>query len=182
MLKVCILFLAVLAGCRRPVPTAATPLATVGVAPYDLVSPFLCRITTSELTCMATMEIRFRRGQLETQIARGDQFSFHTPAGKGTAVVWFGCAGVNECGPGYFMFGGNAQLSVVPVEPARYWDNAPPKVVPHGSLGIAEVDVDQGRFMQLRNRWAGTIAPPLVKAGAGLVVTCTELACTVALK
>jgi hypothetical protein len=170
---------------HTPVPSPHdVPLATtVDIAPYDPVSPFLCRLTLADLTCMATTAVRFRRGQLETQIAAGDTFSFHTPRGQGTLAVWFGCAAANECGPGFFMAGGLANTaSVVPVPPARYWNNAPNIFVPHGSLGIIEVDIRNDQFVTMRNRWSGTVAPPLVKAGAGLTVVCNELACTVSTK
>ena len=179
----CVLLVLLTAACQKTVktPTPQTsggPIAAVGVTPYDFVSPFVCTISVSELVCMASMDVRFRRGQAETQIMRGHQFRFNTPKGsQGTGTVWFGCAGVNECS-GYFMFGSPA-VSVVPVEPARYWNGGDPLLVPHGSLGILEVDIQNNQFSQIRNRWSGSIAPPLLKAGPGHTVSCTDLACTI---
>jgi hypothetical protein len=176
-----------LTSCAKhaPAPTPQTSpggtLATIGVTPYDFQSPFVCRMTSSDLTCMATIDVRFRRGQLETQITRGDQFSFNTPKGTGSGTVWFGCAGVNECGSGYFMYG-SKPASVVPVEPARYWSGADGNRVPYGSLGIVEIDIKDNAFVSIRNRWAGSIAPPLLKEGSGTTVACTDQACTISLK
>lgn len=182
------LMLAVLAtSCQKspriPTPQSTTSgiVATVGVSPWDFVSPFVCRMSATELTCMAAQDVRFRRGQLETQIDRGYQFGFSTPSGTGTGAVWFGCAGSNECGGGYFMFG-SPSVSVKPIEPARFWNGGNPATVPYGSLGIVEVDIQNGQFSQIRNRWTGSIAPPQLKAGSGVVVSCTEQACTVSLK
>jgi hypothetical protein len=177
-----------LAGCAKhaPVPaplTSGSPLATVAVSPYDIVSPFLCRITTTELSCVATIDVRFRRGQLETQFARGYQLTFRDPkTAKGTGTVFFGCAGANECGPGYFMFA-SPTVEVMPVEPARFWKGGGDVLhVPHGSLGIAEVDAENNAFTKIRDRWVGSIAPPLLKSGNGVVVSCTDQACTVSVK
>jgi hypothetical protein len=177
-----------LLGCRHattPVPTPATTpsgtVATVAVSPYEVVSPFLCRITLTELSCITTMTVRLRRGGLETELARGYQFTFNQPAGSGKLSVWFGCAGENECGPGYVM-GGSSTATVVPVEPARFWNKMPGTSVPYGSLGIAEADIDSGQFIQIRNRWTGGIAPAQIKAGNGIVVQCGDQNCTISLK
>ena len=173
-------------GCAKTTPVvtpANSPtgtVANVGVTPYDSVSPFVCTITTAELVCMASMDVRFRRGQAEVQIARGYQFRFNQPKGQGTGTIWFGCAGVNEC-QGFFMFG-SPTVSVVPVEPARFWQGGSATLVPYGSLGIIEVDIEADQFRQIRNRWSGSIAPPLMKAGAGVVIACTDQACTVSVK
>ena len=181
-----ILMLLFLSGCakRTPIPTpqnTGAPVVQIAVQPYDFVSPFVCTISASNLTCMASMDVRFRRGQLETQIARGHQFSFHTPTGTGTGTVWFGCAGANTCGPGYFMYG-SPNTTVTPVEPARYWQGGSSALVPYGSLGIIEVDINNGQFAQIRNRWAGSIAPLLLKEASGIVVACGDQACTIGLK
>lgn len=175
-----------LSGCvkRTGIPTpqnTGAPVTQIAVQPYDFVSPFVCTISASNLTCMASMDVRFRRGQLETQIARGHQFSFHTPTGTGSGTVWFGCAGNNTCGPGYFMYG-SPNTGVTPVEPARYWQGGSSALVPYGSLGIIEVDINNGQFAQIRNRWAGSIAPLQMKEGPGIVLTCTDQACTISLK
>lgn len=184
-----IILIACILSCAKPrgapVPTPQTSptgtLAAVGVTPYDFVSPFVCTISQQELTCMASMDVRFRRGQAESQIMRGYQFRFSQPKGNGSGTLWFGCAGANECGGGYFMFG-SPTVAVTPVEPARYWKGGDPKLVPYGSLGIAEVDINNDQFSQIRNRWVGSIAPPLIKEGSGVVVTCTDQACTISLK
>ena len=177
-----------LTGCHkhpRVITPATSPdgsVTNIAITPYDFASPFVCRMTTKDLTCMASIDVRFRRGQLETQIARGYQFGFHTPTGSGIGVIWFGCAAQNECGPGYFMFGGST-ARVTPVDPARVWDKAPGTgYVPYGSLGIIEVEINESQFLTIRNRWAGSIAPPLIKEGSGTVVTCTDQSCTVSLK
>lgn len=163
-----------------PQTSPSGTVANVGVTPYDSVSPFVCTISVSELVCMASMDVRFKRGQSEVQIMRGYQFRFGTPKGNGMGTVWFGCAGTNEC-QGFFMFG-SPNVSVVPVEPARFWQGGASGLVPYGSLGIIEVDIEADQFRQIRNRWAGSLAPPLMKAGTGVVVTCTDQACTVSLK
>lgn len=172
-----------------PQNTTSGTVAAVGVTPWDFVSPWVCTITQQNLTCMAAQDVRFRRGQLETQITRGYQFYFNAPQGNGTGTIWFGCAGAgdassnpgNECGPGYFMFG-SPSVKVTPVEPARMWNNGQPTLVPYGSLGIIEVDIKDNQFSQIRNRWAGSIAGPLIKPGPGITVACTDLACTVSAK
>lgn len=182
-----ILVCCLLAGCQKH-PRAVTPqtspdgmVANVAITPYDFVSPFVCRMTTTDLTCMASIDVRFRRGQLETQIQRGYQFRFHTPSGTGTGVVFFGCAGQNECGPGYFMFG-SPDVKAVPVEPSRMWAGGDSVNVPYGSLGIVEIDIQSGQFASIRNRWAGSIAQPLLKAGPGTKVACTDQSCTISVQ
>ena len=177
-----LLILLILAGCKRPVPTTTpvTPLATVAVSPTDITSPFLCRITAAELSCLATIDVRFKRGESEVQFPRGHQFMFSNPKGSGTAVVWFGCAGSNSCS-GYFMFGSNT-VSVTPQEPARFWNAAPPGIVPEGSLGIVDVTVEKDTFIQLANRWTGSTAPHILKPGNGTTISCTNDTCTVGLK
>lgn len=165
-------------GCKRPVQTTTpAPLATVAVSPTDIVSPFLCRITVSDLSCVATVDVRFKRGERETQIPRGHQFGFHTPKGSGTGTVWFGCAGSNSC-DGYFMFGSKA-VAVTPVSPARYWNAAPEGVVPEGSAGIVDVVVEDSAFTKLANRWTGSAAPHQLKAGPGITIDCTADTCTI---
>lgn len=189
MIAIILIAIALSQSCAKPrgvhVPTPQNSptgtVAAVGVTPYDFVSPFVCTISQQELVCMASMDVRFRRGQAETQIMRGYQFRFNQPKGDGSGTVWFGCAGSNECGGGYFMFG-SPKASVVPVEPARFWQGGDPVLVPHGSLGIIEVDIANSQFSQIRNRWSGSIAPPLMKAGSGIVLTCTDQACTVSVK
>lgn len=177
-----LLFCAVSCHKRTAVPTpqnTGAPVATVAVSPTDILSPFLCRITPADLVCMATTDVRFRRGQQEIEFARGYQFTFQKPTGSGTGQVFFGCAGVNSC-PGYFIFT-SAAVQVTPAEPARYWQNAQ-TVVPLGSHGIAEVTVTDNAFTQIRNRWAVANTGPVLKAGAGLVITCADDACTIGLK
>ena len=186
MNRLCLSLCLLLAGCHKgpmvPTPqSTGQPVAVVAVSPYDVISPFVCTITQQQLTCMATMDVRFRRGQAEAQVTRGTQAVWHTPVGNGRALIYWGCAGTNECGPGYFMFS-SSSVKVTPVEPARAWTAGTETVVPYGSNGIAEVDVNDGQFAQLRNRWATTTEMPQLKAGPGVVITCTDQACTIGLK
>ena len=180
--KFVLLLLLLLTGCRHAVPVnTAAPLATVAVSPNDPVSPFLCRITSLELSCVATVDVRLRRGQTETEFRRGYQFTFKDPKGSGTGAVMFGCAGSNECGGGYIMYiSGNT--TVTPVEPARVWTAGNPARIPYGSQGIAEVTVADNAFTELRSRWTSADAGPQWKAGNGIVITCSEQVCTVSLK
>ena len=164
-------------GARTDTPPAPVPQATVAVSPSDIVSPFLCRVTTTELSCMATVDVRFKRGERETQFPRGYQFTFNNPKGSGNATVWFGCAGSNSC-EGYFMFGSKT-VAVTPVEPARYWSAAPDGVVPEGSAGIVDVVVENSMFTKLSNRWTGSAAPHILKAGPGISIDCTNDSCTI---
>lgn len=157
-----------------------TPVAQVSVAQTAPLNPFLCTISPAVLQCIATVDVRFRRGQRETQVDRGYIFSFTTPQGNGKGSVWFGCASTNSC-EGYFMFGSPA-VTVTPTDPARYWQGGTDVLVPAGSLGIAEVTVQTNAFVSIRNRWTGAIAPPLLKPGAGTSVVCTDDICTVAVK
>ena len=89
-----LLIYAGLVSCAKPVTRTDTPLpvAAVGVTPYDMVSPFVCRQTVTDISCMATVEVRFRRGATETTVPRGHQFTFTTPKGQGKGIIWFGCA------------------------------------------------------------------------------------------
>lgn len=182
-MRCALIALALLAGCKPrtdpPPGPAPTPSATVAVSPADFVSPFACRMTATELRCMATVDTRFRRGQLEDQFIRGYEFAFNQPKGNGKGAVWFGCAGVNTC-EGYFMFGSKA-VSVVPMEPARYWNGnvGMDDMVPFGSIGIVEVTVENNAFVKLANRWAGSAVQPVLKPGPGVTVACTGDTCTV---
>ena len=169
-------------GGPRPAPMdAVTPLATVAMSPYDVVSPWLCRITATDLTCVATVDIRFRRGQLETKYARGSAFSFTNPQGNGNGQVFFGCAGKNQCGPGFFMFASKS-VKITPTQPARFWDGGSETLVPYGSLGIVEVTVENNTFTSIGNRWTGSTAPPLLAEGNGIAVQCNDQACTISVK
>ena len=174
------MLLLLLSACK-PAPRTdtpqPTPLATVAVSPTDITSPFLCRITTTELACVATVDVRFKRGESEVQFPRGHQFAFNTPKGAGTGTVWFGCAGANSCS-GYFMFG-SKKVSVVPIEPARYWNGAEEGTVPEGSLGIVDVVVENSTFTKLANRWAGSTAPHILKPGGNVTISCTNDTCTI---
>jgi len=164
-----------------PMDAAATPLATVGVTPYDFVSPFLCRITPTDLTCITTADVRFRRGQQETQYPRGSAFSFTNPQGSGNGQIYFGCAGKNQCGPGFFMFASQS-VKITPAAPARFWDGGSETLVPYGSLGIVEVSIENNSFVSIRNRWTGSTAGPLLTEGNGIAVQCNDQACTVSVK
>ena len=100
-----------LAGCvkQTPVPTPQNSpdgtVGTVALGPYAYFSPFACNMSATNLTCMATVDVSFLRGQRSYFIPRGYQFTFHTPVGQqGSAGIWFGCAQGNEC-DGFFMFG-----------------------------------------------------------------------------
>lgn len=181
-----VLALLLLASCHHRAPratpmNAVVPMASVGVTPYDFISPFLCRITSTDLTCIATFDVRFRRGQQEVQYARGSAFSFTNPQGSGNGQVFFGCAGKNQCGPGFYMFASKS-VKITPTEPARFWDGGSETLVPYGSLGIVEVTVENNAFMSIRNRWTGSTAGPQIAEGNGIGVACNDQACTVSLK
>lgn len=175
----CLLVFGGLVSCAKPTTRTDTPLpvAAVGVTPYDMVSPFVCRQTITDITCMATVEVRFRRGATETTIPRGHQFTFTTPKGQGKGIVWFGCAGANSC-PGYFMFASDT-VTVTPIEPARSWAAPKGYAIPLTSTPILDVDVNSNQFVQIRNRWPGVIVPPTLKAGEGITIACTDDACTI---
>lgn len=162
-----------------PMATGTVP-ATVAVSPYDIVSPFLCRITATDLICVTTIDVTFRRGQTEASFPRGHQFGWHTPQGTGTGLVFFGCAGTNECGQGYFMFT-SPSVTVTPYEPARFWAGGDTAKVPYGSHGILEVTAEAGGFTRLANRWAAAETGPQIKAGPGIMINCTDQSCTISL-
>ena len=180
-LRILTVILALSTGCKpTPRTDAPLPLATVAVSPSDVVSPFLCRISVSDLTCVATVDVRFKRGERETQFPRGHQFQWHTPKGSGTGTVWFGCAGSNSC-DGYFMFGSN-KVTVTAVEPARFWNAAPEGIVPEGSAGIADVVVRNDGFSELHNRWTGSVAMHILKPGPNTTISCSADTCTIGMK
>lgn len=183
-MKVLIGAVLLLTSCQHhvaPRADAITPLATVGVSPYDFISPFVCRITSTDLTCITSMDVRFRRGQQETQYPRGSAIQFTNPQGTGTGQVFFGCAGKNQCGPGYYLFA-SSSVKVSPVSPARFWDGGSETLVPYGSLGIIEVSVENNAFTSIRNRWTGSTAGPQFIEGSGIAVACTDQACTISTK
>lgn len=186
--RVLILLLVLIASChkRASVPTPQNSptgeVASVALGPYQYFSPFTCRMSAQDLTCIAAVDVSFLRGQNNYQIPRGYQFQFHSPKGaSGTAGIWFGCAGLNEC-DSYFMLGSNT-VSATPVEPARCWCSPQASSTqPHGSIPLFEVDIAGDEFRSIRPKFSGQSAPPMIKAGPGINVACTALACTVSLK
>ena len=76
------------------------------------------------------------------------------------------------------MFG-SKKVSVVPIEPARYWNGAEEGTVPEGSLGIVDVVVENSTFTKLANRWTGSSSPHIFKAGSNVTISCTNDTCTI---
>ena len=184
-----VILLLLVTACHHK-PTVPTPqnsptgeVASVALGPYQYFSPFTCSMTSTVLRCVAAVDVSFLRGQTQYFIPRGYTFEFNTPKGtKGSGQIWYGCAGLNECA-GFFMFGSNT-VTVVPVEPARCWcsDKASETLVPHGSIPLFSVDIQDNQFIGIRPTFSGQNSYPLLLAGPGINVSCTPLACTVSLK
>jgi len=143
-------------------------------------SPFLCIIQPAVLQCQAAYDVRFRRGQNETQIPRGTVWQWRDPKGSGTWQVWFGCTGTNSC-EGIPIFSSQA-ITVTPGDASLAVVKGKEGVIPFGSIGIVSGTAESNVFTTIEDRWTGSYAPPILNSGSGITVSCAADTCTVAVK
>lgn len=154
--------------------------AMVEQTPSAILTPFMCWITETTINCQATNEVILRRGQKETRFTRGSVISWKNPVGTGKGQIWFGCTGSNSCdGQPIFSSG---SIKVEPNSSGATVVSGKEDIVPFGSLGIIETNVENNKFKSITNRWAGAIAPPILRAGQGTTISCVDDSCTISLK
>lgn len=151
--------------------------AMVQQTPSAILTPWMCWITETTVNCQATNDIILRRGQNETLFGRGTTISWKNPVGSGKAQIWFGCSGTNSCA-GQPIFSSQS-IKVEPNASGVSVIAGKEDVIPFGSLGILEVTSENNVFKSIKNRWAGAIAPPILKPGPGISISCTDDQCTV---
>jgi hypothetical protein len=164
-------------------PTTATYVSTeamVEQTPSAILTPFMCWITETTINCQATNEVILRRGQKETRFTRGSVISWKNPIGTGKGQIWFGCTGSNSCdGQPIFSSG---SIKVESNSSGATFVSGKEDIIPFGSLGIIETNVENNKFKSIANRWAGAIAPPILRAGSGTTISCVDDSCTISLK
>ena len=171
------LFIISFAFFRPTTRTYVSSEAMVQQTPMAILSPWLCWISETVLSCQATNDIIIRRGQRETFFGRGYTISFKNPVGTGKAQIWFGCTGTNSC-DGQPIFSSQS-IKAESNSSGSIIVSGKEDVIPFGSLGIIETEVENNKFISLRNRWAGAIAPPVLKPGPGISINCTADNCTI---
>lgn len=189
----CVLWLLIYAGltsCAKPGTTASTPpslprtvpvaIAPAVTSPAAVMSPWLCVMQPQQLYCQAATDIVLRRGQKETRVARGSMIGWTGPTGSGQYQVWFGCTGTNSCEGGFIWSSPTAK--VVPYLDSTIVVAGKENVIPHGSIGIISGQIDNGNFSTVVDRWAGALAPPILRPGNGTTVSCVDDACTISVK
>lgn len=158
--------------------TASGPF--IQQSPSAVISPWLCWITETTINCQATNEIIIRRGQKETKFDRGATISYKNPVGTGKAQIWFGCTGSNSCDGSPIFSSGS--VKVESNSSGAIVVQGKEDIIPFGSLGIVETNVENNKFFSIGNRWIGGIAPPILKAGPGTTVSCVDDNCTISVK
>lgn len=179
-LKMAALFLLLL-SCRKPaLQVAPLAIAPASTSPSAVMSPFLCVIQPLVIQCQAAYDVRFRRGQTETQIVRGTVWQWRDPKGAGDFQVWFGCTGTNSC-EGTPIFS-SQNVAVTPGDASLVVVKGKPDVIPFGSIGIVSGTVAANAFTTIQDRWTGSYAPPILAAGPGTGIACAADTCTISVK
>ena len=179
-----LILLALCAGCRRHagVDPLLVPIArgydasTVMTNRTGFLSPFLCAAGATRLACQATMDVVLRRGTQMQSIPRGSTMWWDNPKGTGDGIVWYGCPTDAECTP-QFHFVSDA-VTTTPGDGVVAMKGDGMRVPP-GNIGIVAAVAQNNEFIAVHDRWSGSWAPPLLVAGQGTELHCTDAQCRI---